>query len=92
MLPMPKGIVKNGSTFHKAHPHPCVKAMAAVSRNIIIAHLTSQLSTELEKLRQAAIKRDSEQMEQIILNRVFGAACLPFKFFQDSCPKFRLIL
>jgi hypothetical protein len=43
--------------------------MTAISRNIIIARLTSQLSTELEKLRQAAIKRDSEQMEQIILNK-----------------------
>ena len=43
--------------------------MTAESSNIIIARLTSQLSIELEKLRQAAIKRDGEQMEQIILNK-----------------------
>ena len=39
------------------------------SSNILIARLTSQLSIELEKLRQNAIKRDSEQMEEIILNK-----------------------
>jgi hypothetical protein len=43
--------------------------MTAESRNIIIARLTSQLSIELEKLRQAAIKTDSAQMEQIILRK-----------------------
>jgi hypothetical protein len=43
--------------------------MTAESSNILIACLTSQLSIELEKLRQTAIKRDSEQMEEIILNK-----------------------
>jgi hypothetical protein len=43
--------------------------MTAESRNIIIGRLTSQLSIELEKLRQAAIKTDSAQMEQIILRK-----------------------
>jgi len=43
--------------------------MTEESRNIIITRLTSKLSVELEKLRQAAIKKDSEQMEQIILNK-----------------------
>jgi hypothetical protein len=43
--------------------------MTAESSNILIARLTSQLSIELEKLRQTAIKRDSEQMEEIILNK-----------------------
>jgi len=43
--------------------------MTAESRNIIITRPNSQLSVELEKLRQAAIKKDSEQMEQIILNK-----------------------
>jgi len=43
--------------------------MTAESSNIIIARLNSQLSIGLEKLRQVAIKRDSEQMEQIILHQ-----------------------
>jgi hypothetical protein len=39
------------------------------SQNVLIGQLTSLLLVELENLRQAAIKRDIQRVEQIILHK-----------------------
>ena len=44
-------------TSHRVHLRLYIQGMTAESSNIIIARLTSQLSIELEKLRQAAITK-----------------------------------